>query len=94
MHADQIHRNDANFGYVLRSVERPVSVRVCHMLKLELDRPEVLAVALFRPDTALQCNRSSCYCSVHYHRIPVPYWRDRLLRVRSMGLNTIEVKHS
>jgi len=30
--------------------------------------------------------------SVHYHRIPVPYWRDRLLRVRSMGLNTIEVR--
>ncbi|KAL0030525.1 hypothetical protein WJX79_001635 [Trebouxia sp. C0005] len=29
--------------------------------------------------------------SVHYHRIPVPYWRDRLLRVRSMGLNTIEL---
>ncbi|KAL0019729.1 hypothetical protein WJX77_006458 [Trebouxia sp. C0004] len=29
--------------------------------------------------------------SVHYHRIPEPYWRDRLLRVRSMGLNTIEL---
>lgn len=30
-------------------------------------------------------------CSVHYHRIPAVYWRDRLLRVRSMGLNSIEV---
>lgn len=29
--------------------------------------------------------------SVHYHRIPPEYWRDRLLRVRSMGLNTIEL---
>lgn len=44
------------------------------------------------PDMALQSNRYSCRCSVHYHRIPVAYWRDRLLRVRSMGLNTIEVK--
>lgn len=33
-----------------------------------------------------------CACSVHYHRIPLVYWRDRLLRVRSNGLNTIEVE--
>lgn len=29
---------------------------------------------------------------IHYSRVPVAYWRDRLLRVRSMGLNTIQVQ--
>lgn len=28
--------------------------------------------------------------SIHYHRIPVSYWKDRLLRMKAMGLNTIE----
>lgn len=29
--------------------------------------------------------------SVHYHRIHPAYWRDRLLRLKSMGLNAIQV---
>ncbi|KAK9843639.1 hypothetical protein WJX81_000575 [Elliptochloris bilobata] len=29
--------------------------------------------------------------SIHYHRIPPTYWRDRLLRVRALGLNSIEM---
>eukprot|EP00927_Polykrikos_kofoidii_P079260 TRINITY_DN76045_c0_g1_i1.p1 TRINITY_DN76045_c0_g1~~TRINITY_DN76045_c0_g1_i1.p1 ORF type:complete len:881 (-),score=108.57 TRINITY_DN76045_c0_g1_i1:53-2653(-) len=28
--------------------------------------------------------------SVHYHRIPREYWRDRLLRAKAMGLNAIQ----
>ncbi|KAK9809058.1 hypothetical protein WJX72_008691 [[Myrmecia] bisecta] len=28
--------------------------------------------------------------SIHYHRIHPAYWKDRLLRVQSMGLNTVE----
>ena len=38
------------------------------------------------PDSAALCARS-----IHYHRIPPTYWRDRLLRVRALGLNSIEV---
>lgn len=30
-------------------------------------------------------------CSVHYQRIHPDYWRDRLLRVKAMGLNAIQV---
>ncbi len=29
--------------------------------------------------------------SVHYFRIPRPYWRDRLQKLKAMGLNSIEV---
>lgn len=29
--------------------------------------------------------------SIHYHRIHPAYWKDRLLRVRSLGLNTIQL---
>ncbi len=32
-------------------------------------------------------------CSVHYFRIHPLYWRDRLLRVKAMGLNAIQVPH-
>src|SRR6201993_3039174 len=28
--------------------------------------------------------------SIHYVRVPRPYWRDRLQKARAMGLNTIE----
>ena len=52
-------------------------------------KPDVLpdkSVAMLAP-----CIPGLFACSVHYHRIPPVYWKDRLLRVRSMGLNTIEV---
>lgn len=35
-----------------------------------------------------------CCCSIHYNRIHPAYWRDRLLRVQSMGLNAIQVTHT
>lgn len=28
--------------------------------------------------------------SIHYFRVPVQYWRDRLLKLRACGLNTVE----
>jgi len=28
--------------------------------------------------------------SVHYFRVPRAYWRDRLLKLKSCGLNTVE----
>lgn len=28
--------------------------------------------------------------SLHYHRVPRSYWKDRLQRMRSMGLNSIQ----
>ena len=31
-------------------------------------------------------------CSIHYQRIHPEYWRDRLLRVKAMGLNAIQVR--
>lgn len=31
-------------------------------------------------------------CSLHYFRIHPAYWRDRLLRAKAMGLNTIQVR--
>ena len=31
--------------------------------------------------------------SVHYQRIHPEYWKDRLLRVKSLGINTIQVGH-
>ena len=30
--------------------------------------------------------------SIHYNRIHPAYWRDRLMRVRSMGLNAIQAR--
>lgn len=30
-------------------------------------------------------------CSIHYFRIHPYYWEDRLLRMKAMGLNTVEV---
>ena len=27
---------------------------------------------------------------IHYSRVPIEYWKDRLLRLRAMGLNTIQ----
>ena len=30
-------------------------------------------------------------CSIHYQRIHPEYWRDRLLRVKALGLNAIQV---
>jgi len=29
--------------------------------------------------------------SVHYHRIPQQYWRDRLTRVKALGLNAVQL---
>lgn len=26
---------------------------------------------------------------IHYARVPSPYWRDRLLKLKAMGLNTV-----
>lgn len=31
------------------------------------------------------------HCSIHYNRIHPAYWRDRLMRVKSMGLNAVQV---
>lgn len=28
--------------------------------------------------------------AMHYFRVPRPYWRDRLKKIRAAGLNTIE----
>jgi len=28
--------------------------------------------------------------AMHYWRVPKPYWKDRLLRLKAMGLNTVE----
>ena len=28
--------------------------------------------------------------AIHYFRIPPAYWRDRLLKLKAMGLNTVE----
>lgn len=45
------------------------------------------AICWGHADSAAPCARS-----IHYHRIPPTYWRDRLLRVRALGLNSIEVR--
>lgn len=29
--------------------------------------------------------------SIHYHRIPQEYWRDRLSRVKALGLNAVQL---
>ena len=46
--------------------------------------------------TAICCGHADsaapCAHSIHYHRIPPTYWRDRLLRVRALGLNSVEVR--
>jgi len=36
-------------------------------------------------------SRRDVLCSIHYQRIHPEYWRDRLLRVKAMGLNAIQV---
>ena len=36
---------------------------------------------------------SLCSCSLHYHRIPLAYWEDRMRRIKALGLNTISVSH-
>ena len=28
--------------------------------------------------------------AIHYFRVPVDYWDDRLLKLKAMGLNTVE----
>ena len=28
--------------------------------------------------------------SIHYFRVPRPYWEDRLARLKAMGLNTVQ----
>lgn len=28
--------------------------------------------------------------SIHYFRVPRPYWEDRLARMKAMGLNTVQ----
>ena len=48
---------------------------------------ELTAICCGHADSAAPCARS-----IHYHRIPPTYWRDRLLRVRALGLNSIEVR--
>ena len=29
-------------------------------------------------------------CSIHYFRVVPEYWRDRLLKLKAMGFNTVE----
>lgn len=31
-------------------------------------------------------------CSIHYFRVPRAYWEDRLLRLKALGLNTVQVR--
>ena len=31
-------------------------------------------------------------CSIHYFRVPKVYWEDRLLRLKAMGLNAVQVR--
>lgn len=37
-----------------------------------------------------QIPTTSLQCSIHYQRIHPEYWRDRLLRVKALGLNAIQ----
>jgi beta-galactosidase len=32
--------------------------------------------------------------SIHYFRVPRPYWEDRLARLKALGLNTVQVSPS
>ena len=32
--------------------------------------------------------------SIHYFRVPRPYWEDRLARLKAMGLNTVQACYS
>ena len=49
-----------------------------------------LYASAFSPES--DPDRDLSLCSIHYFRVHPFYWEDRLLKMKAMGLNAIEVR--
>lgn len=48
-------------------------------------------LSIDKPHFTLNDRNISIYSgAMHYFRVPRPYWRDRLRKMRAAGLNTVE----